>query len=60
MKQHGFRSCRPGDTDAEYFSDYTPAQLEWVDRYGEELGLFATELEQGDDSESVYERYISR
>lgn len=55
-----FLSCRPGDTDDEYFSDYTPAQLEWVDRYGEELGLFAAELEQGDDSESVYERYISQ
>src|SRR3954470_2205102 len=23
----------PGDTDKEYFSDYTPEQLEWVEKY---------------------------
>ena len=25
----GFLTLKPGDTDREYFQDYTPAQLEW-------------------------------
>jgi hypothetical protein len=28
-------AMRPGDTDAEYFATYTPAQLEWAKKYGE-------------------------
>lgn len=27
----------PGDTDREYFENYTPEQLEWVSAHGEEL-----------------------
>lgn len=26
----GFLTLQPGDTDPEYFADYTPAQLEWA------------------------------
>jgi len=41
-----FLALRPGDTDREYFEDYTPAQLDFADHYGEELSLFALELEE--------------
>lgn len=37
----GFLSLRPGDTDAEYFADYTPDQCAWRDEYAETLGLYA-------------------
>ena len=37
----GFLSLKPGDTDEEYFDDYTPHQLEWAEAHGEELGLYA-------------------
>lgn len=30
-------AMKPGDTDSEYFDSYTPEQLEWANRYGEEL-----------------------
>lgn len=30
---------RPGDTDEEYFSDYTDRQREWATEYGEEINL---------------------
>ena len=30
-------AMRPGDTDADYFADYTPEQLEWVTEHGEAL-----------------------
>jgi hypothetical protein len=30
-------SLRPGDTDREFFADYTPAQHEFADMYAEEL-----------------------
>lgn len=30
---------RPGDTDSEYFDSYTPEQLEWAIKHGEELGM---------------------
>lgn len=32
-----FLTLREGDTDAEYFDDYTPAQLAWRDYYAEDL-----------------------
>lgn len=28
---------RKGDTDDEYFKDYTPEQLLWVEEYADEL-----------------------
>ena len=36
-----FCSLRPGDTDAAYFSDYTPAQLAWASRWGEALSVYS-------------------
>ena len=32
-----FLTLRPGDTDAEYFSDYTPEQIEFRDMHAEAL-----------------------
>jgi len=45
-----FLSLQTGDTDAEYFDTYTPAQLAWRDRRAEGLSLYAYLLEQGDDA----------
>lgn len=33
----GCLSMKPGDTDPEYFTDYTPEQLSWAKENGEEL-----------------------
>lgn len=30
-------AMKPGDTNDEFFESYTPEQLAWVTRYGEEL-----------------------
>lgn len=38
-----FLTLCPGDTDAEYFDTYTRTQLEWRDRFAEELALYALE-----------------
>ena len=32
-------AMRLGDTDEDYFKGYSPEQLEWAARYGEELGM---------------------
>ncbi len=29
----GFLTCKPGDTDAEYFANYTQEQLDWCHSY---------------------------
>lgn len=39
----GFLTLRPGDTDPEYFEDYTDRQLEFCDDHAETLGMFAEE-----------------
>lgn len=41
-----FCSLKPGDTDLRYFADYTPDQLAWCRRYGEDLAFLAMELEE--------------
>jgi hypothetical protein len=28
---------KPGDTDADYFASYTPEQLAWAEKYGEDI-----------------------
>lgn len=33
----GFLTLCEGDTDAEYFDEYTPAQLRWRDYYADDL-----------------------
>jgi hypothetical protein len=37
-----FLTCKPGDTDPEYFADYTPAQLDYCSQHAEAL---ASEVE---------------
>jgi len=37
----GFLTLRPGDTDAEYFENYTPEQLEFCSLHAEALGIEA-------------------
>ena len=34
----GFLTLRPGDTDEDYFDDYTPAQREYCEQHAESLG----------------------
>ena len=34
-------SMKPGDTDEEYFASYTPEQLAFATRYGEDLSMAA-------------------
>ncbi|MFF3667474.1 hypothetical protein [Microtetraspora malaysiensis] len=36
-----FLTAGEGDTDAEFFADYTPAQLAWRDECAEELSVYA-------------------
>jgi hypothetical protein len=40
-----FLSLKPGDTDAEYFEEYTPEQLAFARAEGENLSLYVEELE---------------
>lgn len=48
----GFLSLRPGDTDSDYFADYSPEQLAWCQDRAEELSIIQIELEeQADDNE---------
>lgn len=42
----GFLSLKRGDTDDEYFTDYTERQLKWAEEHGEELALWSSELEE--------------
>lgn len=42
-----FLSLKPGDTDAEYFEKYTPEQLAFAEKYGDDLSLWAMALEEG-------------
>lgn len=45
----GWFTLKPGDTDSEFFDDYTPAQLEWCESSeAEELSLFVYDHESGD------------
>lgn len=37
----GFLTLRPGDTNREYFANYTPAQTAFCDDYAETLGAYA-------------------
>jgi hypothetical protein len=40
-----FLSLKPGDTDAEWFEEYSPAQLAWCLSRAEELSWYVEELE---------------
>lgn len=39
----GCAAMKPGDTDSDYFADYTPEQLEWAGANGEYLSIVAEE-----------------
>jgi hypothetical protein len=41
-----FLSLKPGDTDPEYFEDYTPEQLAFARAEGDNLSLYVEELER--------------
>jgi hypothetical protein len=45
----GFLSCKPGDTDAEFFANYTRDQLAFAEKHGEELSIWSQILEGVDD-----------
>lgn len=38
-----FLTLRPGDTDREYFADYTPAQIDYCEQHAEALGVECTD-----------------
>lgn len=41
-----FKTLQPGDTDQEYFDNYTPAQLAWCQSMrAQELGIYGDDLE---------------
>ena len=49
-----FLTLQPGDTDDEYFDDYTPRQLDWCQSMGaQELACWAMEVEEGADWEPL-------
>ncbi len=47
----GFLTLRPGDTDADYFDGYTPAQEAWRDEHAETLSMALHQDEDSDLSE---------
>jgi len=40
-----FLSCGDGDTDDEFFEDYTPEQIAWRDEFAEDLSLIVYDME---------------
>lgn len=44
----GFLCLRPGDTDQEYFEDYTPRQWQWVAEDAESIGADVAMAEDGE------------
>jgi hypothetical protein len=45
----GFLSCKPGDVEEDYFADYSERQLEFAREHGDDLSLWAEELETPDE-----------
>lgn len=43
----GFLTLRPGDTEREYFADYTEAQMDFATEHGEWLGFLYSEEGEG-------------
>ena len=42
----GFLTLCPGDTDEEYFKDYTSCQFEFCDQYAESLSILVYDFEE--------------
>lgn len=51
-----FLSLKPGDTDKEYFDDYTPEQMAWCLERAETLSLYANLLENPSHEDKEEER----
>lgn len=49
----GFLTLRPGDTDREYFEDYTPEQMAFAQGDAEGLSVYAMELENEEQDAAV-------
>jgi hypothetical protein len=45
----GFLTLKPGDTDADYFKDYTPRQMEFAESEAEDLFMWHVDPEKGED-----------
>lgn len=50
-----FLSLRPGDTDRDYFANYTSRQLSFAQTYGETLSVYALALEEEIEEEEYQE-----
>jgi hypothetical protein len=48
-------AMKPGDTDADYFADYSPKQREWTSKYGEAILCEAHDRYCDPDDGSPYE-----
>lgn len=47
----GFLTLRPGDTDSEYFDNYTPRQMEFCEQYAEYLACAVMAWFEGENEE---------
>jgi len=47
----GFLTMRPGDTDDEYFKDYTPKQLTWAEKNADDFYQFTDGEDISEDTE---------
>ena len=45
----GFLALQKGDTDAEYFDDYTKEQLQFSEEFGEQLSMYAYDLDNPEE-----------
>lgn len=46
-------AMKPGDTDEDYFAGYSPEQLSWAERFGEEISMYAMDRWQCHECGSV-------
>jgi hypothetical protein len=47
----GFLTLKPGDTDAEYFKDYTKEQMDFAQTHGENLSMYSMDPADMGDSD---------
>jgi len=53
----GFLTLKPGDTDSEYFADYTEEQLAFCDGDAEELSQWSLEMSEDEESFAEWQAY---
>ncbi len=57
----GFLTVQPGDTDDEYFSNYTPDQLEFANSYdAEQLKGLVSDFENNDEYSANAKKYFTK